>query len=99
MSETTDATENARLRTLQTVHDGFTLAERDLELRGPGDVIGTRQSGALGFRFATVTDLATIQSARADAEALVRSDPGLVKPEHETVSAAVARLLERNEWN
>ena len=57
MSETTDPRENARLRTLQTVRDGFALAERDLELRGPGDVIGTRQSGALGFRFASVTDL------------------------------------------
>ena len=99
MSETTDATENARLRTLQTVYDGFTLAERDLELRGPGDVIGTRQSGALGFRFATVTDLDTIQSARSDAEALVRSDPGLVQSEHEPLAAAVAQLLERNEWN
>ncbi len=99
MSETTDATENARLRTLQTVYDGFTLAERDLELRGPGDVIGTRQSGALGFRFATVTDLDTIQSARSDAEALVRSDPGLVQSEHKPLAAAVAQLLERNEWN
>ena len=99
MSETTDATENARLRTLQTVHDGFTLAERDLELRGPGDVIGTRQSGALGFRFATVTDLPTIQSARADAETLIRADPQLVKPDHVALADAVARLLERNEWN
>jgi ATP-dependent DNA helicase RecG len=99
MSETTDPGENARLRTLQTVSDGFTLAERDLELRGPGDVIGTRQSGALGFRFATVTDLPTIQSARMDAEALIRSDPGLVRPEHAALAAAVTRLLQRNEWN
>ncbi len=99
MSETTDATENARLRTLQTVHDGFTLAERDLELRGPGDVIGTRQSGALGFRFASVTDLSTIQSARRHAEALVNADPELADPEHRSLSAAVARLLTRNEWN
>ena len=99
MSETTDPQENARLRTLQTVHDGFALAERDLELRGPGDVIGTRQSGALGFRFASVTDLPTIQSARVDAESLIRSDPGLRRPEHTPLAAAVARLLQRNEWN
>ena len=99
MSETTDPQENARLRTLQTVRDGFTLAERDLELRGPGDVIGTRQSGALGFRFATVTDLPTIQSARVDAEALVRADPALARQEHAALAEAVARLLERNEWN
>ena len=99
MSETTDATENARLRTLQTVRDGFTLADRDLELRGPGDVIGTRQSGALGFRFATVTDLPTIQEARVEAEALIRADPELERPDHAGLAAAVARLLQRNEWN
>lgn len=99
MSETADPRENARLRTLQTVNDGFALAERDLELRGPGDVIGTRQSGALGFRFASVTDLPTIQSARVDAEAVTRADPELTLPEHAGLAAAVARLLQRNEWN
>ena len=99
MSEITDPQENARLRTLQTVRDGFTLAERDLELRGPGDVIGTRQSGALGFRFATVTDLPTIQEARVEAEALIRADPELERPDHAGLAAAVARLLQRNEWN
>ncbi len=99
MSETTDPRENARLRTLQTVNDGFALAERDLELRGPGDVIGTRQSGALGFRFASVTDLPTIQSARVHAEAVIRADPELTRPEHTGLASAVARLLQRNEWN
>ena len=99
MSETTDPRENARLRTLQTVRDGFTLAERDLELRGPGNVLGTRQSGALGFRFASVTDLSTIQSARIDAEQLMSADPGLDRPEHAGLAAAVERLLQRNEWN
>ncbi|MYD92357.1 MAG: ATP-dependent DNA helicase RecG [Chloroflexi bacterium] len=99
MSETTDPRENARLRTLQTVNDGFALAERDFELRGPGDVIGTRQSGALGFRFASVTDLPTIQSARTDAGAVIRTDPALARPEHAGLAAAVERLLQRNEWN
>ncbi len=99
MSQTTDPDENARLRTLQTVRDGFALAERDLELRGPGDVIGTRQSGALGFRFASVTDLPTIQAARAAAQALTRADPQLERPEHAPLAAEVERLLIRNEWN
>ncbi|MCY3748695.1 MAG: ATP-dependent DNA helicase RecG [Chloroflexi bacterium] len=98
-SETTDPRENARLRTLQSVNDGFALAELDLELRGPGDVIGTRQSGALGFRFASVTDLPTIQSARSDAEAVIRADPKLARSEHAGLAAAVERLLQRNEWN
>jgi len=99
MSQTTDTSENARLRTLQTVSDGFMLAERDLELRGPGDVIGTRQSGELGFRFAKVTDIETIQKARIDAETLVRTDPDLLLPEHTTLARDVDGLLDRNEWS
>ena len=99
MSQTTDASENARLRTLQTVHDGFALAERDLELRGPGDVMGTRQSGELGFRFATVTDVETVQKARIDAETLVHADPDLLLPEHAALGVDVDGLLTRNEWS
>ena len=99
MSQTTNTSENARLRTLQTVSDGFMLAERDLELRGPGDVIGTRQSGELGFRFAKVTDIETIQKARIDAETLGRTDPDLLLPEHTTLARDVDGLLDRNEWS
>ena len=74
LSDTSDPSENARLRTLQSVHDGFDLAERDLELRGPGDILGKRQHGLLGFRFATVTDFDTVMLARAEAEAISAAD-------------------------
>ena len=99
LSDTSDPSENARLRTLQSVHDGFDLAERDLELRGPGDILGKRQHGLLGFRFATVTDFDTVMLARAEAEAISAADPELTRPEHAGLAAEVGEALARAEWS
>lgn len=99
LSETTDAKENARLRIMQTVHDGFELAERDLELRGPGDILGTRQHGLTRFQFASVTDMATILSAREEAEAIISRDPELQFPEHAGLATAVQAVLQTGEWS
>lgn len=75
-----------RLKTMQETTDGFKIAEVDLELRGPGDVLGTRQSGLPEFVFTNlVTDGAVIQLAREEAFALVDADPHLRKPEHEAL--------------
>ena len=99
MSETAGTEENARLTTMQTTDDGFVLAERDLELRGPGNVIGTRQSGAHGFAFAAVTDLETIKQARIEARGLLSTDPDLARPENASLAEAVNSLLVENEWS
>ena len=99
LSDTTDAKENDRLRVLQTVHDGFELAERDLELRGPGDILGTRQHGLTSFQFANVSDMAMIRRTREDAEAIMQSDPELQRPEHAGLAAAVHSMLQESEWN
>ena len=99
LSETTDAKENARLRIMQTVHDGFELAERDLELRGPGDILGTRQHGLTRFQFASVTDMATILSAREEAETIISRDPELQFPEHAGLATAVQAVLQTGEWS
>jgi ATP-dependent DNA helicase RecG len=99
LSETTDAQENARLRIMQTVHDGFELAERDLELRGPGDILGTRQHGLTRFQFASVTDMATILSAREEAEAIITRDPEMQFPEHAGLAMAVQSVLQTGEWS
>lgn len=65
---------NERLSAMEESSDGFKLAERDAELRGPGDVLGTRQSGALPLRVANpVRDLKTLQFARRMAHDLVRT--------------------------
>lgn len=78
------STEDARKRMdiLTRTTDGFVIAEEDLRLRGPGDVIGTRQSGQADFRFGNlVQDAMLMEMARDVAIACVARDPGLKNPE------------------
>jgi len=61
--------------------DGFELAEKDFELRGPGEIFGTRQHGLPPLFVADLRrDYATLLEARADAQQLVANDPGLANP-------------------
>lgn len=72
-----------RLSTLVRTNDGFLIAEKDLELRGPGEFFGTEQSGLPQFHFANlVLDQPILKEARADAFAIVAADPGLEHPEN-----------------
>jgi ATP-dependent DNA helicase RecG len=72
-----------RLATMVRTTDGFAIAETDLQLRGPGDFFGTRQSGMPEFRAANLlTDTTILHEARADAFAIVEQDPLLRRPEH-----------------
>ncbi len=72
-----------RLKAMVEIRDGFRLAELDLEIRGPGEFLGTRQSGELRFRFADlVRDRDLLVHARDAAFDLLKTDPDLVKPEH-----------------
>ena len=72
-----------RLRTMEETNDGFRIAEVDLKIRGPGDVMGTRQSGLPKFRYADlVTDGPVITAARKEAFATLEADPHLRKEEH-----------------
>ena len=68
-----------RLQLLEHEHNGFTLAEYDLELRGPGAIYGTMQHGALDLRVAKLTDTELIQRARAAAKQFIVHDEKLVK--------------------
>ena len=83
-----------RLRALAEERDGFRLAEIDLELRGEGDVLGTRQHGMPAFRVASLpADAALLERARDRAEATLDRDPRLADPEHALLrAAAVARF-------
>jgi ATP-dependent DNA helicase RecG len=73
-----------RLQAFVETTDGFRLAELDFELRGPGDVLGTRQHGLPPLRIADLArDAEVLQEARCDALAMVAADPGLALPEHE----------------
>jgi len=76
----TDASEE-RLKAIETTHDGFVLAEKDLELRGPGEFFGTRQSGLPDLRLANFADLRLLEVARGEAQRLFDTDPELASPD------------------
>ncbi|MCP8882063.1 ATP-dependent DNA helicase RecG [Devosia sp. XJ19-1] len=77
-------TAQARLETIKATEDGFEIAERDLELRGQGDLLGTRQSGMPGYRLA-VPDVHRhlLEFAHDDAKALMERNPTLTGPDGE----------------
>jgi len=79
-----------RLEILATTNDGFVLAEKDLELRGPGDFFGTRQSGLPELRIAHLTDTETIVAARDAAQKLFAADPTLAR--HPLLQGQVERF-------
>jgi ATP-dependent DNA helicase RecG len=82
-----------RLRALAEHTDGFALAELDLELRGEGELTGTRQSGLARFRFARLPDDAELLArAHARAGTLLAEDPELALPEHGLLRDALLRL-------
>lgn len=72
-----------RLKVMEKTTDGFAIAEEDLAIRGPGDFLGTRQSGLPDFRIASIIrDARILNDAKEDAFALAERDPFLEKPEH-----------------
>jgi ATP-dependent DNA helicase RecG len=84
--------ESARLKALSAHRDGFRLAEIDLELRGEGELTGTRQSGLARFKFARLPDDAELlERAYAWAQRLLEVDPELAAPEHALLRDELAR--------
>ncbi len=72
-----------RIKIMCDTNDGFKIAEKDLEMRGPGDIEGTKQSGILDFKLANiVADKALLQEAKDIAEILIEKDPDLNSPEN-----------------
>jgi ATP-dependent DNA helicase RecG len=84
--------ESKRLQALQMNGDGFRLAEIDLELRGEGELTGTRQSGLARFRFARLPDDGEVlRLAHATAQEILERDPRLAAPEHDLLRAELER--------
>lgn len=81
-----------RLSTVARTPDGFALAQADLELRGPGELFGTRQSGEASLRVASLLDVRLIEAARREAEQLLDRDPDLTSPDHRALRHLAARL-------
>ncbi|MDY7010424.1 MAG: ATP-dependent DNA helicase RecG [Planctomycetota bacterium] len=81
-----------RLRALVETSDGFKIAETDLRLRGPGEFFGTRQHGLPELKIADlIDDYELLRMARRDAFAIVRDDPDISAPEHQTLRAEMLK--------
>jgi ATP-dependent DNA helicase RecG len=88
-----DALENERLAAMAETNDGFVLAERDLQQRGPGEFLGTRQAGfASSLRMASLSDIQMIEKARLQAQALFERDADLKDPENQLLAEALGRF-------
>jgi len=80
----------ARLEAMRTISDGFVLSEKDLDLRGPGELFGTRQSGEILYRIADpVRDIRALEVAAREARQLVERDPGLRSPENRALAGEI----------
>jgi ATP-dependent DNA helicase RecG len=74
-------------------NNGFEISETDLKLRGPGDLMGTQQSGALDLLIADLgKDGDLLKVAREEAQAILQADPGLEKPENKTIRQQVESM-------
>jgi ATP-dependent DNA helicase RecG len=90
VSAAADSEGSQRLQALETNNDGFALAQIDLDMRGPGDFFGARQSGLPPLRTAQLSDLRTLEQARDTARRIFAVDPALARPEHAGLAAQVA---------
>jgi len=90
-----------RLETMCKTNDGFEIAEVDLKLRGPGDIMGTQQSGVLNLQIADlVKDRDILQLARHHAIKLLKEDAAMLKPEHQKLREVFIELgKKKNIWN
>lgn len=89
-----------RMKTMVQTSNGFEIAEKDLELRGPGDIEGTRQSGVLNFRLASIVhDRPILQAAKKIAEELVENDPGLLNSENNPLKNYLLSLKGKTPWS
>jgi ATP-dependent DNA helicase RecG len=87
--ETSEAAENERLLAMEKTNDGFELAEYDLNQRGPGEFLGTRQSGYTNLRLANITDVHLIEKAQRYAHQVLENDPSLSANEHKLMHDAL----------
>jgi len=90
--DTPDAAENERLSAMVETNNGFVLAQRDLEQRGPGEFLGTRQSGYSELRLANLTDIHLIEKARHHAQSIFETDPDLKSPDHHLLEQSLKRF-------
>ncbi|OBQ54193.1 ATP-dependent DNA helicase RecG [Tamlana sp. s12] len=95
------ADSKTRMETMVRTNDGFEIAEVDLRLRGPGDIMGTQQSGVLNLKIADIIkDNDILKHARHQAKNLLKTDPKLALPENQVVLNTYKQLTRfKNIWN
>jgi len=89
LSDARNEQADERLKIIESTHDGFKLAEADLEMRGPGEFFGTRQSGLPDLKIAKLSDVKILEQARAEALEIFQRDPDLALPEHHALAEKV----------
>ena len=92
LSDNPSTNARERLAAMETIHDGFKLAEVDLGLRGPGDLFGTRQSGLPNLRLARLTDQDLLVLAREEASNILAKDPALTNETNFLLAKEVFRF-------
>ncbi|MEP5616134.1 MAG: ATP-dependent DNA helicase RecG, partial [Flavobacteriaceae bacterium] len=90
-----------RLQTMVRTNDGFDIAEVDLKLRGPGDLMGTQQSGLLNLKIADIVkDNQILKTARYYAIQLLKDDPKMEKEENKSILIAYTKMMKQSSiWN
>lgn len=89
-----------RVKIMCATNDGFKIAEKDLELRGPGDIEGTRQSGALNFKIASIVeDKPILEAAKVFAEKITTEDEKLDLPKHAVLKQYLTAQKGKTAWS
>ena len=82
---------------MSETNDGFVLAESDLNQRGPGQFLGSRQSGFSKFQLASMTNIRLIEKARREARKLISEDPNLEREDHKFLAHTLNLLWENGQ--
>ncbi|SHK92185.1 ATP-dependent DNA helicase RecG [Chryseobacterium polytrichastri] len=100
-SEKLSKESRTRIKTMTETNDGFKISEVDMQLRGPGDILGTQQSGVLDFKkLDLVNDAAIIKTTKKSVERILESDPLLSKPENQVIKNYYIRYYKgKNKWS
>ncbi len=92
VSESASEEAAERLAAMEATSDGFVLAQKDLEMRGPGEFLGVRQSGFPDLKMASLFDLRLLERVRESARSVIEEDPELERPEHALLARRLALL-------
>ncbi len=89
-----------RMNIMVSTTNGFSIAEQDLAMRGPGDLYGTRQSGVLKFKLADIVmDSGILEQTREAAQQLIAKDPSLTAPQHQPLRNILLKEANQSQWS